>query len=120
MRTRLISPPVSNVLLRQKFRRRSSMAAGKPPCSSFCPGSPRQTSSLFHQALAAYDADDENHRLLNHSLLLDQGIMLCEPSTQLEGMAGASLGGGNSWIAVPLSDIRDNGCKRERRAVCRC
>ena len=69
--------------------------------------------SLFHQALAAYDAEDENHRLLNHSLLLDQGIMLCEPSTQLEGMAGASLGGGNSWIAVPLSDIRGQSAANE-------
>jgi hypothetical protein len=46
-------------------------------------------------------------------LLLDQGIMLCEPSTQLDGMAGASLGGGNSWIAVPLSDIRGQPATNE-------
>jgi hypothetical protein len=63
--------------------------------------------------LAAYDAEDDNQRLLNHSLLLDQGIMLCEPSTQLEGMAGASLGEGNSWIAVPLSDVRGQSAANE-------
>ena len=74
--------------------------------------------SLFHQSLAAYEAEDENQRLLHHALLLDQGIMLCEPSTQIEGMAGASLGGGNGWIAVPLSDIRGQPAANEDAGQC--
>ena len=59
----------------------------------------------FHQSREAYDTADEERRLLNHSLLLDQGIELCEPSTQLEGMAGASLAGASGWVAVPFEDI---------------
>ena len=61
---------------------------------------------LFYQARAAYDTEAQEQRLLDHSLLLDHGVLLSEPSTLLEGMAGASLWGGNSWIAVPLADLR--------------
>ena len=32
--------------------------------------------------------------------------MLSEPSTQLDGMAGASLFGGSGWVAVPLAALR--------------
>jgi hypothetical protein len=62
--------------------------------------------SLFHEARAAYDSEEQAVRLLNHSLLLDQGILVSEPSTRLQGMAGASLRGSNSWIAVQFSDLR--------------
>ncbi len=59
----------------------------------------------FYHSREAYNMEDEEQRLLDHSLLLDQGIELCEPSTQLEGMAGASLAGASGWVAVPLQDI---------------
>ncbi len=62
--------------------------------------------SLFYASRAAYDAEAPGERLLGHSLLLDQGVLLSEPSTRLEGMAGASLWGGDSWIAVPLAELR--------------
>ena len=61
--------------------------------------------AAFYQSREAYDMADEEQRLLDHSLLLDQGIELCEPSSQLEGMAGASLAGGSGWVAVPFGDI---------------
>ncbi len=61
---------------------------------------------LFYQARAAYDAEEQEQRLLDHSLLLDHGVLLSEPSTRLEGMAGASLWGGSSWIAVSLAALR--------------
>ena len=61
---------------------------------------------LFFSARETYDAEDEQRRLLDHSLLLEQGVLLSEPSTRLEGMAGASLRGSDSWVAVPLKDLR--------------
>ena len=60
----------------------------------------------FHEARAAYDAEPQGERLLDHSLLLEQGVVLSEPSTRLEGMAGAGLWGSNSWVAVPLAALR--------------
>ncbi|MBV8575823.1 MAG: hypothetical protein JOZ58_12420 [Acetobacteraceae bacterium] len=61
---------------------------------------------VFHAARAAYDSEDQGRRLLDHSLLLDQGVVLSEPSTRLDGMAGASLAGGKGWVAVPFADLR--------------
>ncbi len=53
----------------------------------------------------AYRRETMDDKLLDHALLLDQGVLLSEPSTRLEGMAGASLWGGDSWIAVGLLDL---------------
>ncbi len=62
--------------------------------------------AFFLGARDAYDADQPDEKLLSHSLLLDQGVLLCEPSTRLEGMAGAGLSGSTSWVAVPLAGLR--------------
>jgi Tubulin like len=59
----------------------------------------------FYEARDAYDALEYEEKVLDHSLLLEQGVVLSEASTQLEGMAGASLWGRN-WTAVSLSDLR--------------
>ena len=53
----------------------------------------------------AYRRGTPDEKLLDHALLLDQGVLLSEPSTRLEGMAGASLWGGDSWVAVRLADL---------------
>ena len=61
--------------------------------------------ALFYTARDAYDQAPQGKRLLDHSFLLERGVLLSEPSTRLQGMAGASLWGGN-WIAVPLAELR--------------
>ncbi|MEQ1807852.1 MAG: hypothetical protein ABL900_20915, partial [Burkholderiaceae bacterium] len=60
----------------------------------------------FFAARDAYDALPAAQRQRAHALLLEQGVLLCEPSTRLEGMAGASLGAGDRWVAVPLAGLR--------------
>jgi len=62
--------------------------------------------SAFQGALKGYDAEPKEQRHLHHALLLEQGLLLCEPSTVIEGMAGASIGNGNQWIAVPRHQLR--------------
>ena len=54
---------------------------------------------------AAYDAEPAEEKLLDHSLLLEQGILLSAPSTRIVGMAGASLWGGDAWVLVPLDEL---------------
>jgi len=61
--------------------------------------------ALFEAARTAYLGSSPAERLLDHSMLLEQGVLLCEKSTRLPGMAGASLWGGESWIAVPFTDL---------------
>ena len=61
---------------------------------------------LFFDARDAYDAEPADRRLLDHSMLLEQGVLLSEPSTRLAGMAGASIGSSACWVAVPLDALR--------------
>jgi hypothetical protein len=69
----------------------------------------------------AYESQAQARKLLDHSLLLEQGILLSAPSTRIAGMAGASLWGGDAWIAVPmaglLEEARPSGPQLERQAV---
>lgn len=62
--------------------------------------------ATFRAAQQAYDAELPAKRHGLHSLLLEQGLLLCEPSTTIDGMAGASLGKGNQWISVPMHLLR--------------
>ena len=61
---------------------------------------------FFFEARDAYDTEPEDQRLLDHSMLLEQGVLISEPSTRLDGMAGASIGASKCWIAVPLDELR--------------
>lgn len=61
---------------------------------------------FFFKARNAYDTEPEERRLLDHSMLLEQGVLISEPSTRLAGMAGASVGASACWIAVPLDELR--------------
>lgn len=62
--------------------------------------------SVSYQAQKAYDAETPERRRAHHALLLDQGLILCEPSEMFDGMAGANFGEGKQWIAVPMHAIR--------------
>lgn len=60
----------------------------------------------FFEARDAYDTEPAAERLLDHAMLLEQGVLISEPSTRLAGMAGASIGTSACWIAVPLDELR--------------
>lgn len=62
--------------------------------------------SWFFDAREAYESATPQARLLDHALLLEQGILLCEPSTRIEGMAGAGIGASQNWVAVPMAELR--------------
>ena len=69
----------------------------------------------FYAARDAYDSESDDQRVLDHSMLLEHGVVLSEPSTRLEGMAGASLYGGEGWVAVPYASLRGpNGAPSRR------
>ena len=61
---------------------------------------------FFFEARDAYDTEPADQRLLDHAMLLEQGVLISEPSTRLAGMAGASVGSSACWIAVPLDELR--------------
>ena len=61
---------------------------------------------LFAQAKARYDACGENEKRLSHALLLEQGLLLCEPSDTLAGMAGGNIAAGRRRLNLPYPAIR--------------
>ena len=84
----------------------SVVAGGRPGSLQFIlPCSAKTDLRSLGDWRTAYRRGTPDDKLLDHALLLDQGVLLSEPSTRLEGMAGASLWGGESWVAVRLSDL---------------
>ena len=69
---------------------------------------------LFYAARDAYDQLAPPQRVPAHALLLERGVVICEPSTRLDGMAGAGLGGGAAWVAITMDAMR--GPARPRQA----
>lgn len=63
---------------------------------------------ISKDALETYRLNPFEKRRAMNSFLLEQGLILCEPSSKLEGMAGASIGSGNQWISVPLKEVNCN------------
>ncbi len=60
----------------------------------------------FFEARDAYDAMEHGAKVLEHSMLLELGVLLSERSSRLEGMAGESLSASAGWIAVPYDALR--------------
>ena len=80
---------------------------GRPGSVQFMlPSLGKTAFSFFYAARDAYDAEPVSQRLLDHAMLLEQGVLLSEPSTRLDGMAGASIGASACWVAVPLNALR--------------
>jgi hypothetical protein len=75
---------------------------------------------LFAQARSTYDLQSPDEKLRGHSWLLEQGVMLCEPSTILDGMAGAALWGTENWIAVPYAGVRGDDPVKTGASVATC
>jgi len=70
------------------------------------PGARKTELELFYKARLAYDEQTWDEKLLQHSWLLELGVMLSEPAIRFEGMAGECLWGCACWVVVPYSAIR--------------
>ncbi|HEY0210762.1 hypothetical protein [Acerihabitans sp.] len=61
---------------------------------------------LFARAKARYDACSQHEKRLCHALLLEQGLLLCEPSDTQTGVAARNITTGKRWINLPYPAIR--------------
>ena len=71
--------------------------------------------AMFYDSRDAYDGADHASKVLDHSMLLEQGVLLSEASTRIDGMAGESLSSSGSWIAVKLSEVRGEAARRSAK-----
>jgi len=81
------------------------------------PGAKKTNLDLFYDARLAYDQQTWDEKLLQHSWLLELGVMLSEPAIRFEGMAGECLWGCACWIVVPYSDIRGEDLEELRQKL---
>ena len=61
---------------------------------------------LFWKSRDAYDKLDWEEKLLEHSWLLDLGVLMSEPAIRFDGMAGECLWGCACWVVVPYDQMR--------------
>jgi len=70
------------------------------------PGVARQELACFFPSRDQYDELDWEDRFNLHSWLLEQGVMLCEPSIRYPGTAGECIWGCACHVAIPFSRLR--------------
>lgn len=70
------------------------------------PGMAKTDLDLFWKSRDAYDQLDWEEKLLEHSWLLDLGVLMSEPAIRFDGMAGECLWGCACWVVVPYDQMR--------------
>ncbi len=70
------------------------------------PGVAKTDFKVFYESRDLYDKLTWDEKLLQHSWLLDLGVMMSEPAIRFEGMAGECLWGCACWIVVPYDQLR--------------
>lgn len=70
------------------------------------PGMAKTDLDVFWESREKYDALDWDAKLLEHSWLLDLGVMMSEPAIRFDGMAGECLWGCACWVVVPYDQMR--------------
>lgn len=81
------------------------------------PGARKTNLDLFYEARLLYDEQTWDEKLLQHSWLLELGVMLSEPAIRFEGMAGECLWGCACWVVVPYSAIRGEDLEGMRQKL---
>ncbi|MEO0825045.1 MAG: hypothetical protein AAFY67_05220 [Cyanobacteria bacterium J06642_9] len=83
-----------------------STSNGETRIQFVIPGAKKTDLELFFEARLEYDTKLWEEKLLQHSWLLELGVMLSEPAIRFEGMAGECLWGCACWVVVPYEAIR--------------
>lgn len=91
-----------------------STGEGDPLVQFVIPGAKKTDLNLFFNARSTYDQQLWDEKLLQHSWLLELGVMLSEPAIRFEGMAGECLWGCACWVVVPYSAIRGEDLEEMR------
>jgi hypothetical protein len=90
-------------------------SSGETHVQFVIPGAKKANLDLFYEARLTYDQQTWDEKLLQHSWLLELGVMLSEPAIRFEGMAGECLWGCACWVVVPYSAIRGEDLEELRK-----
>lgn len=80
---------------------------------SFVPRLSKIELALFDRGQAAYRELSERDKVLDHSFLMELGVMLNEPSVRFEGVAGECIWGCACWVGVPMDRVNGTNLEAE-------
>lgn len=80
------------------------------------PGMAKTDLDVFWASRDEYDKLDWEEKLMEHSWLLDLGVMMSEPAIRFDGMAGECLWGCACWVVVPYDQMRGDALPPANRA----
>jgi Tubulin like len=110
--------PILEPEIAKSFREGSLSSASSAPYLQFViPGATKTALDIFYEARLAYDQQTWDEKLLQHSWLLELGVMLSEPAIRFEGMAGECLWGCACWVVVPYNAIRGEDLEEIRQQL---
>lgn len=69
--------------------------------------------TMFGSGREAYDQLSERDKVLDHSFLMELGVMLNEPSVRFEGVAGECIWGCACWVGVPMARVQGENLEGE-------
>lgn len=69
--------------------------------------------TVFNRGQQAYEELSERDKVLDHSFLMELGVMLNEPSVRFEGVAGECIWGCACWVGVPMERVRGTNLDAE-------
>jgi hypothetical protein len=81
------------------------------------PGMAKTDLDIFWKSRDEYDKLDWEEKLMEHSWLLDLGVLLSEPAIRFDGMAGECLWGCACWVVVPYDQMRGDALPPANRKV---
>lgn len=61
--------------------------------------------SMFERGQDDYESLPERDKVVEHSFLMELGVMLNEPSVRFEGVAGECIWGCACWVGLPMDRI---------------
>ncbi len=70
------------------------------------PGMAKTDLDVFWKSRDEYDKLDWEEKLMEHSWILDLGVLMSEPAIRFDGMAGECLWGCACWVVVPYDQMR--------------
>lgn len=94
-----------------------SPGSGETYVQFVIPGARKTNLDLFFASRRVYDEQTWDEKLLQHSWLLELGVMLSEPAIRFEGMAGECLWGCACWVVVPYAAIRGEDLENLREKL---
>lgn len=83
----------------------STAENGETEILAYVPRLSKVELAMFERGQEDYESLPEREKVIEHSFLMELGVMLNEPSVRFEGVAGECIWGCACWVGLPMDRI---------------